>query len=326
MKRKVMKMNDIDTNEVIELDYHKVSTKANFASNLFDGFATLILSFLLLLLNNFIFSKTPLGIQTKNERDDIILSSYLYKKDDKNNIKDVYSLVNDNEELTTDEKSKEYDKTLTYFFTEFVKNENIYKNYKKEAKVDNEIRLFDDDGNRLLTNTDDDNKYFEFYKNVIRNIAPGYLTSSKIYRDNLKKSIIQNILLFYLSLFISNTIFFYIFPLIFYRGRKTLGMKMVNIALVDVNAMSVSFKRFTLRYLFYFFIIITLSLVSFFIPLIVSITMMFANKTGQGLTDYVFNTYKVDSSSSSIYLNKEEYLEVNFKNEDVDIEHINISL
>lgn len=326
MKRKVMKMNDIDTNEVIELDYHKASTKANFASNLFDGFAMLILSFLLLLLNNFIFSKTPLGIQTKNERDDIILSSYLYKKDDKNNIKDVYSLVNDNEELTTDEKSKEYDKTLTNFFTEFVKDENIYKNYKKEAKVDNEIRLFDDDGNRLLTNTDDDNKYFEFYKNVIRNIAPGYLTSSKIYRDNLKKSIIQNILLFYLSLFISNTIFFYIFPLIFYRGRKTLGMKMVNIALVDVNAMSVSFKRFTLRYLFYFFIIITLSLVSFFIPLIVSITMMFANKTGQGLTDYVFNTYKVDSSSSSIYLNKEEYLEVNFKNEDVDIEHINISL
>lgn len=321
--------------DTIEIDYHKASTKAIFASNLFDAFMMLVLAFLLLLLNNFIFSKTTLGIKTVNERNDIIISSHLYRYENADNtgsIKDVYSIIYNDGDKNYNEKSEEFDKVLTLFFTDFVKDISIYNDYKKEAIYsfnDEETNLFVKENdvyirNSALNNSDYDNTYYEFYSNLIKEKAPGYLFKSKAYRNNLKTQIIQNVLLFYLSLFLASTIVYYIIPLFLKRGRKTFGMKMTSIALVDVRGLSVTLKRFTLRYLFFFFIVLTLSLVSFLIPILISITMSFISKSGQSLTDYVLNTYKVDSSTNSIYLDEIEYMTMNRDNLKVDIEHLNV--
>lgn len=337
MKKESKNINSNIKEETIEIDYQKASTKAIFASNLFDGFAMLLLAFLLLLLNNFIFSKTPLGIQTKNQRDDIILSSYLYEKKD-DQIKDVYSIVTSDEEMKIDDKNTKIDSTLTLFFTSFVKDNyeegmKIYNDYKKEAKSDEGKLLFayDEKSNSYIkskeyTNIEYDNLYYNFYTKMLKEVAPGYLTSSKPYRDNLRTSIIQNAFIIYLSIFISCFIFYYMFPLIFKRGRQTLGMKILHIGLVDVKAMSVSLKRFTLRYLFFIVVIITLSIVSFLLPILISTTMLIVSKTSQSLTDYVFNTYKVDTSSSSIYLNEAEYHQINEEKENISILDIKTKL
>lgn len=324
-----------EKNDTIEIDYRKASTKAIFASNLFDGFMMLVLAFLLLLLNNFIFSKTTLGIKTTNERNDIIISSHLYRYENDDNtgsIKDVYSIIYNDGNKNYNEKSEEFDKVLTLFFTDFVKDISIYDTYKKEAIYsynNEETNLFVKENdtyirNTALNNSDYDSTYYEFYSDLIKEKAPGYLFKSTAYRNNLKTQIIQNVLLFYLALFIASIVVYYIIPLFLKRGRKTFGMKMTSIALVDVRGLSVTFKRFTLRYLFFFFVILSLSLVSFLIPILVSITMSFVSKSGQSLTDYVLNTYKVDSSTNSIYLDEIEYMTMNRDNLKVDIEHLNV--
>lgn len=310
----------------LEIDYHRASNGKLFASNFFDAFAMLILSFLLLILNNFIFFKCmPSGINTKAERDEIILSSHLYQKDENGSINLTYVLIKDDNNKSSNEKSEQFDMTLTLFFTDFVKDISIYNNYKKEAKNSDGYILFKEENNnyiRALTNSDYDNTYYNFYLDIIENKATGYLQSNSNYVKNLKKEVLQNLVLFYLSLIISNFVFYYLFPVIFYRGRKTLGMKIANVGLVSVDGMNVKLSRFTLRYLFYFIVIITLSLVSFLIPIIVSLTMMLLSKSGQSLTDYVFNTYKIDTSSSSIYLNKQEYIFLTDKKEEIKFEDV----
>lgn len=314
------------SDKVVEIDYHRASNGKLFASNFFDAFAMLILSFLVLILNNFIFFKClPSGINTKAERDEIILSSHLYQKDDNGNINLAYVLIKDDSNKSSNEKSQLFDNTLTLFFTDFVKDISIYNNYKKEAKTSENLLLFKKETGsyiRALTNNDYDNTYYNFYLDIIENKATGYLQADSRYVKNLKKEVLQNLVIFYISLLISNFVFYFLFPVIFYRGRKTLGMKIANVGLVSVNGMNVKLSRFLLRYLFYFIVIITLSLVSFLIPIIVSITMMLVSKTGQSLTDYVFNTYKIDTSSSSIYLSKEEYFFLTDKKEDIKFEDI----
>lgn len=314
------------SDKVVEIDYHRASNGKLFASNFFDAFAMLILSFLLLILNNFIFFKClPSGINTKAEREEIILSSYLYQKDDNGNINLVYIIIKDDNNKSSNEKSQLFDNTLTLFFTDFVKDISIYNNYKKEATTSDCLLLFKEENNsyiRALTNNDYDNTYYNFYLDIIENKATGYLQADSRYVRNLKKEVLQNLVIFYISLLISNFVFYFLFPVIFYRGRKTLGMKIANVGLVSVDGMNVKLSRFSLRYLFYFVVIITLSLVSFLIPIIVSLTMMLESKTGQSLTDYVFNTYKIDTSSSSIYTSKEEYIFLTDKKEEINFEDI----
>lgn len=314
------------SDSIIEIDYHRASNGKLFASNFFDAFAMLILSFLLLILNNFIFFKClPSGINTKAEREEIILSSYLYQKDDNGNINLAYVLIKDDSNKSSNEKSQLFDNTLTLFFTDFVKDISIYNNYKKEAKTSDDLILFKEENKsyiRALTNNDYDNTYYNFYLDIIENKAAGYLQADSRYVRNLKKEVLQNLVIFYISLLISNFVFYFLFPVIFYRGRKTLGMKIANVGLVSVDGMNVKLSRFVLRYLFYIVVIITLSLVSFLIPIIVSLTMMLVSKTGQSLTDYVFNTYKIDTSSSSIYTSKEEYIFLTDKKEEIKFEDI----
>lgn len=314
------------SDSIIEIDYHRASNGKLFASNFFDAFAMLILSFLLLILNNFIFFKClPSGINTKAEREEIILSSYLYQKDDNGNINLTYVLIKDDGNKSSNEKSQLFDNTLKLFFTDFVKDISIYNNYKKEAKTSDDLFLFKEENNsyiRALTNNDYDNTYYNFYLDIIENKATGYLQADSRYVRNLKKEVLQNLVVFYISLLISNFVIYFLFPVIFYRGRKTLGMKIANVGLVSVDGMNVKLSRFSLRYLFYFVVIITLSLVSFLIPIIVSLTMMLVSKTGQSLTDYVFNTYKIDTSSSSIYTSKEEYIFLTDKKEEIKFEDI----
>lgn len=102
-------------------------------------------------------------------------------------------------------------------------------------------------------------------------------------------------------------IFSYVIPLFNVRTRQTLGMMATKIALIDVNGLSVKWWKFTLRFLFFYVIELWGSLLSFFIPFIVSLTMAVLSKAHQSLSDYITNTYMVSIDNKSIYKDVFEY-------------------
>lgn len=308
--------------KTVELDYKRADNKKLFTSNLFDAFAMIILAVLLSLSIFAIYFNTPMSRDLSNRRDEIILSSHLYEKKD-GIVKDLYSIIDEDKESSVDEKSKIIDDSLTFFFQTFVKDKNIYDDYKRRA-LNKEEHIFDDNLQRKYLNDDYDIVYFNFYNNMLKDIAPGYLSSSKEYRDNLRQSIINNVLIIFISLIISNIIFYYVVPMIYRRGKQTFGMKIFKISLLSVDGMSCSSKRYSLRFLFYLIVIVVLSVFSFLLPVLISFTMMLLSKTGQSLVDYVTNTYKVDSQTNTVYLNYEEYMYNQHSRDDKKIENLDV--
>ena len=106
-----------------------------------------------------------------------------------------------------------------------------------------------------------------------------------------------------------------VFPLIFKRGRKTLGKLIFKLSVVDNRGLSCSFWRFLGRFSIFFFLEVLVGIVSFAIPLIISFSMMVFSKTNQSFHDYVVNTYVVEAPTSSICLTQEELITKKEKDE-----------
>ena len=112
----------------------------------------------------------------------------------------------------------------------------------------------------------------------------------------------------------------------FKRGRQTIGMKLEKIGLISVKAVNVGVGKFVGRFVFNYFVFFILDFVGFLIPAIVSVTMMYVNKTNSNLTNYVFNDYAVDVADKTIYLNALEREESEFKLQEISIENKDFTL
>ena len=171
--------------KTVELDYKRADNKKLFASNLFDAFAMIILAVLLSLSIFAIYFNTPMSRDLSNRRDEIILSSHLYEKKD-GIVKDLYSIIDENKESSVDEKSKIIDDSLTIFFQSFVKDKNIYDDYKRRD-INKGEHIFDDNLQRKYLNDDYDIVYFNLYKKINKDKTQSYQTSSKENRNNLRQ-------------------------------------------------------------------------------------------------------------------------------------------
>ena len=139
-----------------------------------------------------------------------------------------------------------------------------------------------------------------------------YLNRSESY-VNAKRTLSQtiNLLLIPLSLAISFALFELLFPLLFFRrGYKTIGMAVFHLALLTGEAVVPRFRTFLFRFLFMLVVELLASLMTFGVPLFVTIGMMFIRKDGQALHDFLFGTYMVDGSDQSIYFSRQEYLDL----------------
>ena len=101
---------------------------------------------------------------------------------------------------------------------------------------------------------------------------------------------------------------FVIMPLILKRGRKTIGMYLFKISLVGGDALNVRGKILLFRNVLLLLIGYWLTIFTFGIPWLVSLTMMTFSKTGQDFFDYMSGTYVVSTKDKDIYLDYAEYL------------------
>ena len=168
---------------------------------------------------------------------------------------------------------------------------------------------------------------YNFYVDEVSNYSLGFLMRDTNYFYLTRFSFLTSAVEF-VSLF---TLFFIVYFLVlpltcFKRGRQTIGMKLEKIGLISVKAVNVSTGKYIGRFVFNYFVFFILNFVGFLIPSIVSLTMMFVNKTNSNLTNYVFNDYAVDASDKTIYLNALEREESEFKLQEISIENKDFTL
>lgn len=175
--------------------------------------------------------------------------------------------------------------------------------------------MFSSNGERLLTNSDYDKTYYDFYVKLY-NTSLNYLQYNRTYKSTRNTTIIMYTSLIITAYSLAYIIVFLVIPLIIKRGKKTLGRLLTNISLLGVDGFSCSWKRYTLRFLFNY-IFMGLGVFLFLIPNLLSLGFTFFTKTRQSLSDYLFTTYKVNSTNKEVYLNLKEYEKTIKKNENI---------
>ena len=286
-----------------ELFYERVSVPRRIASTLFDSFCALVLTLILFFILFYSVNSTASIKYLASQREDILLSSHLYYQEDNeaNNYKDyVLSL-----DVDYDKKSSLLDESLSYFYSDYLKEEERYSSLKEEASYQG-IKLFTS-GERAEINDDYDEIYLNFY-------GDAFDTSlSILYEDEDYFIPTRTIFWIYVACFLSSYafsffIFYFIVPFVFLRKtKKTFGMLLTRIAILGVDGFIISNMIFVFRFIFFYFIEVILSLFTFLIPLLVSLGFLIMSKSRQTLHDYVFNTYAVSSIGVKLFANKAQY-------------------
>lgn len=122
------------------------------------------------------------------------------------------------------------------------------------------------------------------------------------------------------SLFLGAFLSFFLPPLFFRRGRQTLGLKAMRLAVLTAKAVPPSLSRTAARSLIFLLIEVLLSIFAFLLPLLVSITMVMVRKDRQSFHDYVAGTYVVDSSDMPVFLSYEDYVKKTGSPTPIDLE------
>ena len=162
------------------------------------------------------------------------------------------------------------------------------------------------DGELYYTNAQYFEAFYEpFFKNYLSvylfKYAPNYASTTKT---------MNNLIIFLeipVGLFLGLVITYYIFPLIFRRGKQTVGSKMFHIGYVDYRYLSPTFWRETVKFLI-FLLEVILSIFTFGIPLLISFTLMALSKKKQGFPDYMTGIEAVNTNKQKIYYDKVEIL------------------
>ena len=303
----------MEENETIELTYQQPKLSRIFSSHLFDFFSTLAFSLLLFSLFVLVLHKIPVYSDSLTNQEEIQHSSRLYVRED-HTVSLLVDFLDRDDTLSTKEKSLKLSSSLSYFFDEFLKeNSKVddpdvkYTSLLKETKDDSGRDLFDDDRDAIYSNDDENENYYKAYSTIFRRYAIGYLSYVNGYSELSKVRVLSTLVTFVLSLSASYLLFFLLFPCVFHKGRKTLGMKMSRIGYVALTGYNPTKGRYALYLLLEWLFVFLASFVTFGIPLFISVGMMFISKNHQTLMEYVSGMIPIDDENSRIYDNEIDY-------------------
>ncbi len=296
----------------IEIEYNNASIVKRFFSKFVDLFTIVFTCFVFFSLVNMFVLKNVDGYSNLiKTQDNLKVESGLYLE----NGTYVIDYVDSTDFSNYEEKKNYLSSSIlsfynnsTFFEDDSIKNQYYQRCLNKKDSSSNQMFYLED--NLIKEFNLNPKDYYEFYKSEIEDYSKGYLFNNVSYANCTRLISVSQIISAYICLFISYIIYKVILPIsCFKRGRQTLGMKLFNISYIGVDAFNISLIRYLLKALFDFVIFYIVDVVSFLIPLFVSIGMMFLTKTNQYLSEYVFNIYVVDSKNEDVYSCYLEYLD-----------------
>lgn len=314
-----MENNHVETKKKIELTYYLARFSQKFGAIIIDFVTFLILALLLFMGTKGIVEATPKFNEINHSLEVAQVNSSLYiYSSDRDRVEDIVTYVNYRKDMS----SAEIETFLTIRIYEFFDSLPEYKEELENEYLESISRsnltyngspyFIKDENGEVVKNTESNIPIAQYnnnvYKPYIDNIA---LAQFIIKTPNVLdyQKFLSNMLFFVeipVGVVLSTTITFYIIPLIFLRGRKTLGRLSMRIGLLDSNNYNVKFWKFTLRFVIFLFLEVILSAATLGIPLIISLSMSAFSKKKQNFHDYMLGIIEVDTYGTKIYKDKFE--------------------
>ncbi len=304
----------------IEISYYRPTLAKRLFSRIVDALILALFSLGLFVSIKEIYSNTESYKNAQQTLINVRIDSGIY--DYKNN-----ELINVATICYQDTKMSDSQKE-TYLLARLDKFFNYMKSYSDESylkvksdydtfRLSSTLRynsnpLFIKKDGEIIKNTSVDipiKSYVEdCYSVYIDTNCNGFLTTeiSEYYESN---KLIGNLTFFInipISVFVSSLLVFLVPPLIFKKGRKTIGMLIYHIGFVNKDLYNLTLKQFFIKFIVFYFFEFLLSVVTFGIPLIISLTMMLVTKNKQNFNEYMLNIQEVSTLDATIYNNKSE--------------------
>lgn len=275
-----------------------------FSSALFDAVSLVLLTFLLFSGALPLYQKTSAYVQNSAFREDVMLSSRLYVSYD-GGVKTLPSYLKDDSSLTAGQKDERLRGALDHCYLVYLNEEfdskgqqrllSFLSNYESDGE-----KLFDEEGNRALTSLDYDSVYYSCYAEIIESKAVVDLSKKEGFSEARRNILIGYGVSFLLTFAFSSLALFYVVPFCFHRGKKTFGMALTRIGYVDRFALSPTWARFSLRFLFSWALILLGGFFTFGVTWALSAAFCVFRKDRQSISDYIAAVYLVDDQGKKI--------------------------
>ena len=314
----------------MEVEFTKAKYSTRVFAFSFDLLCMVISALLMILGSRAIVGELPFYKDALDTMQRVEIESGLYVETPSGNAMTLYEYYEPSDILDVTLANQNIDEKLQAFYANseyFPENDGI--SLYNKAKLDSGYYVYEDDThtNIVLTPNVDNNAVYEFLKSVCDNDAKQKMITNGDYISSVKTLNLSYVFLVLLvPIVLSIIIYEFIFPVIFRRGRKTLGKLVFKIAVVDSRGLTPTFGRFMARFGLLAIVELLLSAVTFCIPLIVSFTMLAVGKKQQSFHDYVAGTYVVDASTCNIFLNEKEYIEAHKKADEFELKKEDVSL
>lgn len=319
-----------ENNDVIDVEYPKAPLYKRWFATIIDIVLASIIGFLFFSLVGWTTNQVPAYKDVVNARNEIKYSSNLYDA----NGDLIINAMND-DSSTYEEKKNKLSTILDTFYlnSNFFSDNTVYMEYqnrKKEYKNSSGNLIFvldeksEEDFEIYIEGSYLAEDYYNFYVSELEIYAINYLSTNENYHSYTQAIIWTSILEIYITFGLGFFVSFNLIPIFRKRGRQTIGMYLFKISVVTHEAITPKGKTFVFRQLYVFFVGYAFDVVTAFIPLVVSITMMHLSKSGQDFFDYMTNTYVIDSSKRDVYLSYNEYFSRNKGKEEMSLSNPNL--
>ena len=290
------------------LEYSKARIYQRVFSFFIDLFLAVLLGMIINSLCGLVTSVVPKYQEVLQERIELQDQSGLFDENQK-----LWTLSLEGSDMTIQEKKELLSTRLDEFYHNdvFFEDDTFYQSYQKrksEAVNEKGELLFNLISGSYVEKDFSDDVYYSFYQKEFENYASAALSHNVRFADLSNLIVRISVIEIVLSMSVGFALSFVIMPLILKRGRKTIGMYLFKISLVGGDALNVRGKTLLFRNVLLLLIGYWLTIFTFGIPWLVSLTMMTFSKTGQDFFDYMSGTYVVSTKDKDIYLDYAEYL------------------
>lgn len=308
--------------EEINIQYQRPLFYKRVLANVVDALLCAFLGLIIFLSSMSIIKSTSAYKSAENRITNTQKNSGLYVLENYR----YYDIVSyyKNDKTITALKHKELLSTAIGDFISYLDSSGLNESAQKVQKHYDEYRLGEkmvyegvacfikDSTGKIVENTECSLSYKDYAEKIyavyIDNYATGYLITEvpNMYKDTRFVSNIIFLISIPVAIVLACALTYLVPPLIFKRGRKTIGKLIYKIGLVDSKCLNVSTGRFLIRYCIFFLAEIVLSVFSFCVPLLISFSMMCFSKNKQGFPDYMLGINEVETGDNKTYYSMDE--------------------
>ena len=297
--------------QIIEYEYPKFSRIA--FSNILDFLLCALVALAIFIPTKKIVENNSNYAKNSKNFDALKIESNLYVySEDKTRVQDIVSFYNASSKYSQSEIENDLSLRIDDFIVFLTENVSV-ETGNEVKKIYDDFRLDDSltfnnssyfilENNKVTRNTTANIPSKEYVENVYKVYIDKYALGQFIAKDEVAlnyQKYFSNMLFFVelpISIGLGILIYFYIVPLCFSRGKRTIGKLAFHIGVVNTKCFSPKFWEFTVNFLIFLFLECLLSVVALGIPLIISFSMCAFSKKKQNFHNYITGFYLVDTT------------------------------